>query len=141
MRMKQLTMYWNRPNRSIWDQACETGLQNKITIIRKLKIESRKPEPLQLFLRLETTQLNAYDTNLDDLRNSWAVLQACKEMRLCKILDKFQLITKRGWAIHGGTAIPGQPVPGVKQASDPRTISKNQFNIWAPLGAYQILSW
>jgi hypothetical protein len=35
----------------------------------------------------------------------------------------------RGWAIHGGTAIPGQPVSGVKQASDPRTNSKNQFNI------------
>ena len=36
----------------------------------KRKIESRKAEPIQLFLRLKTTQLNAYDTNLDDLRKS-----------------------------------------------------------------------
>ena len=44
------------------------------------------------------------------------------------------------WAIHGGTAIPGQPVPAVKQASDRRAGSKNQFNKRASLDAYQILS-
>ena len=45
-------------------------IENRIQRMIKLKIESRTAEPLQLFLRLKTTQLNAYDTNLDDLRKS-----------------------------------------------------------------------
>ena len=36
---------------------------------------------------------------------------------------------KREWADPGGTAIPGQPVEGPKQAPETPPSAKNQFNI------------
>ena len=38
-------------------------------------------------------------------------------------------VFNEGWAAHGCTAVPGQPVLAVKQASYRRANSKNQFNI------------
>ena len=146
---------WNliiaRAKRWIWDDWCMKG----ISVLRGYQKFGNDTRTMYLLLPSETASITSISISTLYMSIWNAPLKERTNLQICNIedgrakvlssnkcyFDGFIWNINEMWAVHGGTAIPGQPVPGMKQASDPRTNSKNQFNIWAPLGAYQILSW